>query len=134
MLLSRFTRFVVLSLVIPAFAAVIASGTGLAQVPMREYDTTFSQMLDAIQSKSYDKFVANGDARFRSGFTQKMFEELAQRLGSRMEQGYAASFLTTLRQQGYMVYVWKLTFKDGKDDFLITLFIKNAEVSGFMTR
>ncbi len=134
MLLFRFNRFVLLSLVVPAFAIIIASGTGLAQVPLREYDTTFSQMLDAIQSKSYDKFVANGDARFRSGFTQKMFEELSQRLGSRMDQGYAASFLTILRQQGYAVYVWKLTFKDGKDDYLVSLFIQNGEVGGFITR
>ncbi len=134
MLLSRFTRFLLLSFVIPAFVFITASGTGLAQVPMREYDTTFSQMLDAIQSKSYDKFVANGDARFRTGFTQKMFEELSQRLGSRMEQGYAASFLTILHQQGYAVYVWKLTFKDGKDDYLVTLFIQNGEVGGFITR
>ncbi len=131
---SRFTRFVFLSLVIPAFAVIIASGTGLAQIPLREYDTTFSQMLDAIQSKSYDKFIANGDARFRSGFTQKMFEELSQRLGPRMDKGYSASFLTTLHQQGYLVYVWKLAFKDGKDDYLVTLFIQNGEVGGFITR
>jgi hypothetical protein len=91
-------------------------------------------MLDAIQSKSYDRFVANGDARFRSGFTQKMFEELSTRLGPRMQQGYSISFLTTLHQQDYVVYVWKLAFKDGKDDYLVTMFIKNANVSGFMTR
>jgi len=134
MSLSRCSRSLLRSLVIPALVVVIASGTGLAQVPPRQYDTTLNQMLDAIQSKSYDRFAADGDARFRSGFTQKMFEELALRLGPRLQQGYSATFLTTLHQQDYMVYVWKLAFKDGKDDFLVTLFIKSGNVSGFITR
>ncbi len=78
--------------------------------------------------------MAEGDERFRSGFTPKMFGELAQRLGPRLEQGYAVLFLTVMHQQGYEVYVWKLGFKDGKDDYLATLFFKNGNVSGFITR
>jgi hypothetical protein len=134
MSLSRCSRFLLRSLVIPALAVVIASGTAPAQVPLRQYDTTLNQMFDAIQSKSYDRFIADGDARFRSGFTQKMFEELAQRLGPRLKQGYSVAFLTTLHQEDYVVYVWKLAFKDGKDDFLVTLFIKNGDVTGFIIR
>jgi hypothetical protein len=135
MSLSRCSGFLLRSLIISALAVFMASGTVQAQqVPLRQYEPIFNQMLNAIQSRSYDRFVANGDARFRSGFTEKMFEELAQRLGPRLQQGYSAPFLTTLHQQDYMVYVWKLAFKDGKDDFLVTLFIKNGNISGFMTR
>ncbi len=134
MLLSRCFGFLLRSLVIPALAVVIASGTGLAQVPLRQYDTTFNQMLDAVKSKSYDRFAADGDARFRGGFTQKMFEELALRLGPRLQQGYSSTYLTSLHQQDYTVYVWKLAFKDGKDDFLVTLFINKGSVSGFIVR
>ena len=127
-------RFLFLSLVVPALAIVIASGPGLAQVPLRQYDTTLKQMLDAIQSKSYDKFVADGDDRFKAGFTPKMFEDLARQLGSRLQQGYSLRFLTTLNQLDYVVYVWKITFKDAKDDILLTLFIKDGSVSGFVPR
>ena len=134
MSLSRCSRFLLLSLVISALVVVIASGTGLAQVLKRQNNPPFDKMLDALQTRSYDRFVADGDARFRSGFTQKMFEELAARLGSRLQQGYSVAFLTTLRQQDYVVYVWKLAFKDGKDDFLVSLFIKNGDVTGFVTR
>jgi len=101
---------------------------------LRSHDTTIRQMLDAIQTKSYAKFVADGDERFRSGFTEKMFEDLARQLGPRLSQGYTPSFLTTLNQQGYVVYVWKLSFKDGRDDILATLFIKEGSVSGFIAR
>jgi hypothetical protein len=122
------------SLIIPVLVIVFASGTGLAQIPLREFHSTFNHMLEAIQTKSYDRFVAEGDARFRSGFTPKMFEELSTRLGPRLEKGYSAQFLTTMHQQGFMVFVWKLAFKDGNDDFLVTMFIKNGDVSGFVTR
>lgn len=127
-------RSIILSAVFPALAIVIASGPVSAQVPLRQYDTTLKRMFDAIQSKSYDQFVAAGDARFKAGFNPKMFEDLARQLGPRLQQGYSVAFLTTLKQQDYVLYVWKLAFKDGKDDFLITLFIKDGKVSGFIPR
>jgi hypothetical protein len=130
----RAARFLFLSMVLPALVIVMTSGAGMAQVPLRQHDTTFKQMLDAIQSKSYDRFVANGDVRFKTGFTPKMFEDLTRQLGPRLQQGYSVTFLTTLNQQGYVVFVWKLAFKDAKDDVLVTLFIKDGNVSGFVPR
>jgi hypothetical protein len=127
-------RFLFLSVVFPALLVVIASGPGLAQVPLRSHDSTLRQMFDAIQSKSYDTFVVNGDVRFKTGFTPKMFDDLAQKLGPRLQIGYTVTFLTTLNQQDYVVYVWKVTFKDAKDDLLVTLFIKDGKVSGFIPR
>ena len=127
-------RFFLLSVAVPALALVIASGTGLAQVASQQYDTTLKQMLDAIQEKSYDPFVAKGDARFKNGFTPKMFEELSRQLGPRLRQGYSVTFLTTLRQRDYIVYVWKLAIKDNKDDFLVTLAVKDGNVAGFFVR
>ncbi len=134
MLLSSRLRSLLLLLVILAVVLVTASGTGQAQVPLRSYYATFDQMIAALQTRSYDRFIAEGDARFRSGFTQKMFEELSSRLGPRLVQGYTATFLATVHQQDYMAYLWKLTFKDGKDEFVVFLFIKNGDVTGFVTR
>ncbi len=120
--------------VFSAHAILTTSGGAFAQVPLRSYDTTLKNMFDAIQSKSYDKFMVDADERFKSGFTPKMFEELARQLGPKLEKGYSVAFLTTLYQQEYIVYVWKLTFKDVKDDLLVTLFIKDGNVSGLVTR
>jgi hypothetical protein len=119
--------------VVPAFALIIASGAGMAQVAS-QYDTALKQMLDAVQEKSYEPFVARGDLRFKNGFTTKMFEELSRQLGPRLRLGYSLTFLTTLHQRDYLVYVWKLAFKDDKDDFLITLAIKDGSVTGFIAR
>ena len=112
---------------------VFALTPALAQAPA-QFDKTFRQMLEAVQTNSYDQFMAQSDPWFKAGFTKKMFDELSQRLGPRLRQGYTADFLTTMNQQGYVVYVWKLSFMDKKDDFLATLFVKNGNVSGFVAR
>jgi hypothetical protein len=127
-------RTVILLVVVPALALIISSGVGRAQVAAQQYDTTLKQMLDAIQNKSYEPFVAGGDLRFKNGFTTTMFEELSRQLGPRLRQGYSMTFLTTLRQRDYLVYVWKLAFKDNKDDFLVNMAIKDGKVTGFITR
>ncbi len=123
-----------LSLVFAALAIIIVSGTGLAQGPLRQYDMTLKKMFDAVQSNSYDQFVAEGDARFKENFTPKMLESLARQLGPKLQQGYSVTFLTTLNQHDYVVYAWNLVFKGAQDDFLVTLFIKAGNVSGFVTR
>ena len=117
-----------------AVMAVVITGPARAQVPMQQYDTTLKQMLDAVQSTSYDQFLLNGDARFREGFTQKKFEDLSRQLGPRLQQGYYVAFLTTLRQRDYIVYLWKIVFKDAKDDILVNMAIRDGHVIGFIIR
>ncbi len=126
-------RFLILSVVVSALALSLASGAGVAQVAS-QYDATLKQMLDAVQEKSYEPFVARGDLRFKNGFTTTMFDELSRQLAPRLRQGYSMTFLTTLRQRDYLVYVWKLAFKDGKDDFLVNMAIKDGKITGFITR
>jgi hypothetical protein len=127
-------RVFLLSAAFTALAVVLAPGPGSAQVPMRTYDATLKQMLDAIQSKSYDRFVADGDAKFKEGYTQKMFEELAGMLGQKLQNGHRVLFLTTLNQQDFVVYVWKLMLKGVREEYLINLFVRDGNVIGFSIR
>ena len=127
-------RVLLLSLIFAALAVVLAPRPGSAQVPMRSYDTTLKQMLDAIQSNTYDRFVADGDAKFKKDFTRKMFEDLAGMLGEKLQRGHQVAFLTTLNQHDYVAYVWKLTLKDVKDEYLINLFVREGNVIGFVIR
>ncbi|MHB8844478.1 MAG: hypothetical protein ACYC7L_06970 [Nitrospirota bacterium] len=129
-----FPRALFLSLVLPPLVALFLSGTGMAQTPAATYEQTLIKMFDAIQSKSHDTFVADGEAWFKSNFTAKMFDDLAQQLGPRLKQGYSLTFLTTLNRMEHVGYVWKLALKGGKEDYLASLFIKDGHVSGFMVR
>jgi hypothetical protein len=88
-------------------------------------------MLTAIEANSLDGFIARGDAAFKSGMTRQALESVNGQLASRLKQGYHATFLGQLSQQGYAVYLWKLGFDDKKDDHLVKMAVKDAKVGGF---
>ncbi len=133
MVMSRLSRGLIWSVGLLALVLIMPPKSGFAQVPPA-IDTAFREMLDAIRSDSYERFVAQADSKFKAGFTQKMFNDLSHQLAPRLQQGYSATYFGMLKQQGYQVYVWKLEFKDAQDDYLITLFIKDEKVSGFVTK
>jgi hypothetical protein len=122
------------SLVFTVLAVTIAAAPAPAQ-DQSKYEPMFKKMLDAVQSNSYEQFLADGDARFKNGYTPKMFESLTSQLGPKLkQQGYELVYLTTMNQQDYTVYVWKLVLKNVRDDYLITLFTRDGKVSGFVAR
>ena len=118
------------------FAVLVASAVaqvGWAQGP-QEVEATMKSMLAATQSKSLGDFVAGGDASFKSAMTQAMFDTFSGQFAPRLNQGYTATFLARLNQAGYALYLWKLEFKDGGDDRLVTMVVKDGKVSGFFVR
>jgi hypothetical protein len=112
-----------------AFAAQIAMAQAPAQI-----ETTMKNMLAATQANSLPDFVAAGDPAFKAGMTKPMLDGVSQQLAPRLKQGYTTSFLGKLNQQGFTVYLWKLEFKGGKDDVLVTLAAKDGQVGGFWLR
>ena len=88
-------------------------------------------MLSAIEANSLDAFVARGDAAFKSGMTRQMLEAVSRQLAARLKESYHATFLGQLSQQGYTVYLWKLSFDDKKDDHLVRMAVKDGKVGGF---
>jgi hypothetical protein len=91
----------------------------------------FTNLLSAIATNDYKKFVAEGNSGFQEAITKEMFEPVSKELASRLNAGYTTVFLGELQQQGYRVYVWKVTFKDGGDDFLARLSLQDGKVGGF---
>ncbi len=109
---------------------LVPAETLTAQAP-ESMESTFRKMLAAIQSNSYEDFVAPGDAMFKAGMTKETLEDVSRQLAARLKQGYQGLFLNSLNQQGYVVYLWKLAFKDGKDDHLVKMAVKDGKVGGF---
>jgi hypothetical protein len=106
---------------------------GWAQAP-QEIEATMKNMLAATQAKSLTDFVAGGDTSLKSTMTQPMLDSFSAQFAPRLNQGYTATFLARLNQGGYAIYMWKLEFKDGGDDRLVTLVVKDGKVSGFFVR
>jgi hypothetical protein len=118
-----------------AFAAALLfallAPAALAQAPA-EIEATMKKMLSAVQAGSLADFVAAGDAEFKAGMTKPMLDNVSRQLSPRLRQGYTATFLGKLNQQPFTVYLWKLEFKDGKEDVLVTLAARDGQVSGFL--
>jgi hypothetical protein len=120
-----------------AVALALAASSPLAQGPAQpqapaQLETTLKNMLAALQKNSLPDFVADGDAAFKSGMTAQMLSSFSAQFGQRLTRGYVTAFLGTLNQQGYTVYLWKLSFMDGQDDRLVTMAVKEGKVAGFV--
>lgn len=117
-----------------AFAATLLfallAPVAFAQAPA-EVDATMKKMLSAVQAGSLNDFVAAGDPGFRAGMTKPMFDQVSRQLSPRLRWGFTTSFLGALNQRGVAVYLWKVEFKDGGDDVLVTLAARSGKIAGF---
>ncbi len=91
------------------------------------------KLLSAVEDYDYNSFVANGDANFKAGITMEELQGISMQLSSRLSRGYNIKYLGKIKkQQGYLVYLWKLVYKDEIDEALVTLTIKEGKVAGFV--
>lgn len=93
--------------------------------------TIFKSLMAATIANDYDAFVAHCDSAMKAALTKQMLEDVSKQLEPRAKQGYEAQYLGELRKQGYEVHLWRLRFKDGGDDALATLSVKDGKAGGF---
>jgi len=110
------------------FILVAMTQAAWAQAP-QSLEDLMKRMLSAAQANALDEFVAQADPSAKIGMTRQM-QDINRELGPRIKQGYVATYWGSLNQEGYEVHVWKLEFRDGKDDYLVTLAAKNQKVAG----
>ena len=118
-----------------AFACILAVLTGIASVIAANAEPgetrILKKLLGAVEVNDYDSFVADGNAAFKAGLTKQMLESVSIQLSTRMKKGYDTTYLGQLKQQWSQVYLWKLVYKDGGDDTLVKLVLKDGKVAGF---
>jgi hypothetical protein len=88
------------------------------------------KMLLAETSKDYGSFAADGTDQLKAALTATQFDAVANLMNPRLLAGYVTTFLGDLNQRGFEVYLYRLRFKDGGDDVLATLSVKDAKVGG----
>ncbi|MDD5262214.1 MAG: hypothetical protein PHD76_10250 [Methylacidiphilales bacterium] len=110
-----------------------AFATAQAAEPPSDAQAASNKLLSALVSSDYAAFVADGDTAFK-GLKKEMFDSVAAQLAPRFKAGYEAVYLGEMKQKGYQVTLWKLSFKDGGDDALATLSLKNAKIGGYWIR
>ncbi len=90
----------------------------------------FKKLLTAQAAKDYDGFVADGTNLLKAALTKTQFEASSEIMNARFKGGYESTFLGDLNMKGNQVYLFRLHFKDGGDDMLGTLSLKEGKVSG----
>ena len=61
-----------------------------------------------------------------------MLQAVSGQIAPHMKNGYVLTYLGQLRQQGCEVHLWKLTCRDGRDDTLAKLVLKDGKVAVFL--
>ena len=93
-------------------------------------DSIFKKLLAAQATKDYDAFVVDGTDQLKAALTKTQFDASSNIMNARFKGGYDSTFLGELNQKEFEVYLYRLRFKDGGDDMLGTLSLKDGKVGG----
>jgi len=117
---------------VAAMSPTMVSAQG-GQAPKADAATQkiFDNLINAIKAGDRDAFVADATEAIKEGTNQKVMDALAEQLGGRLKKGFETTYLCQLKQSGHQVHLWKLTFKDGGDDLVIRVALKEGKVGGF---
>jgi hypothetical protein len=91
-------------------------------------DLLFHTLLDAEAVKDYDGFMANGTDELKKTVSKRFFDDSSNILGPRLRKGFTVDSLGESRS----TYRYRLHFKDGGDDMLATMSMKNGQLAGIV--
>jgi hypothetical protein len=112
-------------------ATLLTGSSALFAMDAPKEDQVFAdKIISALTTADYQLFVSDGNSAFQK-LTKEQFAAVAAQLAPRFKAGYEVAYLGDLKQHGFHVTLWKLSFKDGKDDALATLSVKDGKVGGF---
>jgi len=88
-------------------------------------------MLDALRDHDFAAFKGAGDENVQRAITQELFDKASNLIAAREKAGYEKVYLDHLKKKTGDLYLWKLQFKDGGDDLLVQMTLKDGKVAGF---
>jgi hypothetical protein len=86
-------------------------------------------LFTAIEKSDYAILKAGNDPIF-DAVTKQQFDAAAARIGARLKGPHEVCPLGVLKKDGQQVSLWKVRFRDGGDDVLVTLLERNDRVTG----
>jgi hypothetical protein len=89
------------------------------------------KIINSIKDQDYEAFIANGDKGF-SSITKSMFEGVCASMERKFKDGHELTYFGDLKARGYQVTLWRVSFKNGSDDSLGRISVKNGKVGGFI--
>ena len=99
--------------------------------PREQSTDVAARVLRAVQAQDFEAFVALGDKGVRK-MQADDFHSLVERHASRLRLGHELQPLDERWRGGVLVSRWKLIFKDGGPDAILTLGVKDGHVATFV--
>ena len=112
-------------------AALLGAATFASAAEPAKQDAAFTaKLLNSLEHSDFNSFVVDGSREFQA-MTKDQFDAACAQLAPKLKVQHTVTFLGELKQHGYRVTLWKLSFADGSDDALVTLSVKDGKVGGF---
>jgi hypothetical protein len=103
--------------------------TGSVQ-PNRD-PSDLDRLLRAVQANDRETFLKDATPAMRQGITAPLLDGVSKDLAPHLSSGYTLVYFGELRKSGDTVEIWKLSFKDGRDDALVKMAMSNRKLDGF---
>jgi hypothetical protein len=100
--------------------------------PSENTIASLQTILDAIKTGNYELFLTVGDSDYKAGISKEMFDSVSTQLSPRITEGYNITYFGNLKQLEYQIYLWKLSFADGGDEFVVRMAMNGDKVSGIL--
>jgi exonuclease VII large subunit len=100
--------------------------------PSENTIASLQTILDATKTGNYELFLTVGDADYKTGISQEMFDSVSSQLAPRMAEGYNIAYFGNLKQGKYQIYLWKLSFADDGDEFIARMAMNGDKVGGIL--
>ena len=112
--------------------AILLTLRCLPEPDLRKQSTDVAaRVLEAVKTQDYQAFVALGDKGVRK-MQAEDFQSLVQRHASHLRLGHELQPLDERWRGAVLVRRWKLIFKDGSHDAVLTLGVREGRVATFM--
>ena len=98
--------------------------------PAKRNAVIAERVLRSLEQQDYDAFVAQADRSVRKILAED-FRALAERHASRLRSGHDLRPLDDRWRGEVHVSRWKLVFKDGSPDAVLTLGVRDGKVATF---
>jgi RNA polymerase sigma factor (sigma-70 family) len=121
-------------LLVGGATTVVLSNEGEARGirPATNEEKTFAeQIIRATKDQDYAAFIENGNTGFKT-IKEPTFKAVCIQMAAQFKGGYELTYLGDLKEKGLETTLWRVSFKDGSNDALGTMWVKKGKVAGFV--
>jgi hypothetical protein len=96
----------------------------------KEAEVAITSVLKAIEQNDYEAFCAVGTEEFRKEIPAEVFRSVSGEVGPLLAKGYEVEFLTSLSQQGFSIFLWKVSPLGAPDQFIARIVMQGDKAVG----